>query len=64
MHNHIGVSLCEMLCRRLGWLNVWDPMCCEGYIELDLGIREQVSLRARSSMACDPSHASGGFVVI
>ena len=44
LHRNLKKYLQRVTCDcRLGWLNVWDPMWCEGYIELDLGVREQVA---------------------
>lgn len=31
----------QMICDRIGWLNVWNPLDSDGYYELDLSFRDQ-----------------------
>jgi hypothetical protein len=31
----------QMICCRIGWLNVWNPLDSDGYYELDLSFRDQ-----------------------
>ena len=34
-------SAIQMICRRIGWLNVWNPLDADGYYELDLAFRDE-----------------------
>jgi hypothetical protein len=34
-------SAIQQICRKIGWLNVWNPVDADGYYELDLGIRDE-----------------------
>lgn len=31
----------QLICCRIGWLNVWNPLDADGYYELDLSVRDQ-----------------------
>ena len=34
-------SAIQKICRRIGWLNVWNPLDADGYYELDLAFRDE-----------------------
>jgi hypothetical protein len=56
----------QLICCRIGWLNIWNPLDADGYYELDLSCRDQkivteclvvLSVKEPGEVSCNAEHS-------